>query len=70
MQIEKLAELTLSKVAVKNYLKLGKITAMSTLIHNGHNRPDSVLFGLRVRVTPVVVVMGEAGNSALLWPPL
>ena len=37
MQIEKLAELTLAKVAVKNYLKQGKITAMSTLIHNGHN---------------------------------
>ena len=32
MQIEELAELTLAKVAVKNYFKRGKITAMSTLI--------------------------------------
>ena len=39
MHIEELAELTLAKVAVKNYFKRGKITAMSTLIHNGHNRP-------------------------------
>ena len=66
MQIEKLAELTLAKVAVKNYLKWGKITAMSTLIHNGHNRPDSVSFGLGVRVTLVVVVIGGIGNPALL----